>query len=108
MSPIGFRSVIAGIMAASALLTNPLQAQAPAVELEANYRRPPVRAIENPLVAELGGTPRQDPRSSPSAETACLLSHLPEIELIETRLRTISAHGDRHDHGGPQAAAGAR
>jgi hypothetical protein len=109
MSPIGFRSAMAGILAALAFVpANILQAQTPAVELEADYRRPSLRAAETPLLAELRGSSFRYPRLSAFGESTCVSCRPSEIEEIETRIGAMPLYRDWHEDDGPRPDGAAR
>src|SRR5438105_3419586 len=56
--------------------------------MKADYKRPPPRPAENPILVELGRLLFWDPRVSASGKTSCASCHLPHLGWAVTDPRS--------------------
>jgi cytochrome c peroxidase len=74
------------------------QAQGPGARpnldaIKRDYRRPPPRPADNPLLVDLGRALFFDPRISASGKTACASCHFPELGYVVTDARPLNDSG---------------
>jgi len=72
---------------------SPLLAQDDLTRMKSEYRRPPVRPVENQPLADLGRELFFDPKISASGRTACASCHFPELGWVVTDARPINDSG---------------
>jgi cytochrome c peroxidase len=62
-------------------------------QMKAEYRRPPVRAADNPALADLGRDLFFDPVISASGKTACASCHLPALGFASNERQSLGDSG---------------